>query len=422
MAVSARVEAADEEIERVGAPEGVVRAVEDDRVRRRLRGDHLLEGARLTEAARRQRPRRPGADLRGARQGERVGGELAERKQALYLGGKHRMAAPRHEGAHEVGVDGEAVAHEAEDVGAPSQRLPRPEDGVDVGGRRGIEGEGALEDAGELDGRPAAAHRRADGLLAVGDARPPVARAHEARDARSRASSAPWSLRTLGAAHAEYVAGSESTRETRRLAGARPGSAADVAGRGAGGSSAWLALPAAMSATVATTRHRSGVRVGHDGRADHTPSGILTCPPGRSSFRRGLARAFQLPRAARARPRWGPSWRGRWPRRACRSSASGRIEGVVVVLGDLEHEVRASADARQVLHLLEHEAPDAAPLVVRVHRQLLDEERAHVALLEVPEVDPVVGAADLEGALGVAHDRSPFPPSPRRAAARRPRS
>jgi hypothetical protein len=45
------------------------------------------------------------------------------------------------------------------------------------------------------------------------------------------------------------------------LACARAESAADVDGRGPGGSSAWLALPAAMSATVATTRHRSGVRV-----------------------------------------------------------------------------------------------------------------------------------------------------------------
>ena len=70
--------------------------------------------------------------------------------------------------------------------------------------------------------------------------------------------------------------------------------------------------------------------------------------------------------------------------------------------------MRAAADAREVLELLEHEAADAAPLVVGVHGELLDEERAHVALLEVALVHPVVGAGDLEGALGVADDRRRF--------------
>ena len=59
---------------------------------------------------------------------------------------------------------------------------------------------------------------------------------------------------------------------------------------------------------------------------------------------------------------------------------------------------------REVLELLEDEAADAPALVVGVHGQLLDEERAHVALLEVALVHPVVGAGDLERALGVADD------------------
>src|SRR4051812_26788975 len=41
---------------------------------------------------------------------------------------------------------------------------------------------------------------------------------------------------------------------------------------------------------------------------------------------------------------------------------------------------------------------------VRVHRELFDEERTHVALLEVAGVDPAVAAADLVGALGVGDD------------------
>ena len=56
MATSGGIEAAHQEIERVGAPEGVVGAVEDDRVRGERPGHHLVEGARLPGAARRERP------------------------------------------------------------------------------------------------------------------------------------------------------------------------------------------------------------------------------------------------------------------------------------------------------------------------------------------------------------------------------
>jgi hypothetical protein len=39
-----------------------------------------------------------------------------------------------------------------------------------------------------------------------------------------------------------------------------------------------------------------------------------------------------------------------------------------------------------------------------VHGQLVDEHRPHATLLEVARVEPVVGARDLHGALGVADD------------------
>ena len=39
-----------------------------------------------------------------------------------------------------------------------------------------------------------------------------------------------------------------------------------------------------------------------------------------------------------------------------------------------------------------------------MHRELVDEQRPHVALLEVARVDPVVGAGDLVAALGVRDD------------------
>ena len=60
--------------------------------------------------------------------------------------------------------------------------------------------------------------------------------------------------------------------------------------------------------------------------------------------------------------------------------------------------MRAAAHAREVLELLEHEAADAAPVVVGVRRELLDEERPHAALLEVALVDPVVLAARVSNA------------------------
>src|SRR4029453_3424130 len=66
--------------------------------------------------------------------------------------------------------------------------------------------------------------------------------------------------------------------------------------------------------------------------------------------------------------------------------------------------MRAAADARQMLELLQHERADATAVIVGVRRQLLDEQRPHAALLEVPHVDPAVVAAGVGCALGVAHD------------------
>ena len=60
--------------------------------------------------------------------------------------------------------------------------------------------------------------------------------------------------------------------------------------------------------------------------------------------------------------------------------------------------------SRQVMELLEDKGADAAAVPVRMHRQLIDEHRAHVALLEVARVDPVVRAGHLVGAFGVGHD------------------
>ena len=113
-------------------------------------------------------------------------------------------------------------------------------------------------------GRPAHVAVERGGLLAVGDLRPRVARAARASAPRSRASSAAWSLRTLGAAHAEYV---RRVRVDARLANqdepapSRSPSRPPRAVAPAGGGSAWLALPAALRATTARARHRSGVRV-----------------------------------------------------------------------------------------------------------------------------------------------------------------
>src|SRR4029079_10882057 len=76
----------------------------------------------------------------------------------------------------------------------------------------------------------------------------------------------------------------------------------------------------------------------------------------------------------------------------------------LVVLRDLEHEVRAAAHAREVLELLEHERSDAAPLIVGVRRELLHEERPHVARLEEARIDPVIRSGDLERALCIADD------------------
>ena len=60
--------------------------------------------------------------------------------------------------------------------------------------------------------------------------------------------------------------------------------------------------------------------------------------------------------------------------------------------------------AREVVELLEHERADAAAVPVGVHRELVDEQRPHVALLEVARVDPVVRAGHLVAALGVRDD------------------
>src|SRR5690606_1870795 len=58
----------------------------------------------------------------------------------------------------------------------------------------------------------------------------------------------------------------------------------------------------------------------------------------------------------------------------------------LVVLRHLEHEVGAAAQAREVLELLEHEGTHAPALVVRMHGELVHEERAHPPLGEVAGV------------------------------------
>ena len=68
------------------------------------------------------------------------------------------------------------------------------------------------------------------------------------------------------------------------------------------------------------------------------------------------------------------------------------VERALVVLGDLEHEVVEAVHAREVMELLEHERADAAAVHLGVHRELVDEQRPHVALLEVARVDPVVAS------------------------------
>jgi len=79
-------------------------------------------------------------------------------------------------------------------------------------------------------------------------------------------------------------------------------------------------------------------------------------------------------------------------------------ESVFVVLGDLQDEVGAAADAGQVLELVQEKAADAEALIAGVDGELLDEERAHVAVLEVTLVHPVVAADDLHRTLGITDD------------------
>ena len=61
--------------------------------------------------------------------------------------------------------------------------------------------------------------------------------------------------------------------------------------------------------------------------------------------------------------------------------------------------------AREVVELFEHERADAACRCrLRMHRELVDEQRTHLALLEVARVDPVVAAEHLVAALRVRDD------------------
>src|SRR5262249_22247464 len=73
----------------------------------------------------------------------------------------------------------------------------------------------------------------------------------------------------------------------------------------------------------------------------------------------------------------------------------------------LQHEMRAAAHPGQVLELLQHEGAYSPAVIVGVSGQLLDEERPHAPLLEVPHVDPAVVSAGVRRTLGVADDLVP---------------
>ena len=80
------------------------------------------------------------------------------------------------------------------------------------------------------------------------------------------------------------------------------------------------------------------------------------------------------------------------------------VERALVVLGDLEHEVIEAVHAREVVQLLERERAHTLAVIIGMDRELVDEQRPHVALLEVARVDPVIRAGHFVAALGVRDD------------------